>query len=93
MLFGLAVMIFAQVPTYEDYWYVYADGARIDLPVGHASPLVTDWDGDGDKDLLVGRFLSGNIMLYTNDGTNDSPVLSYTSLIQAGGAALTVPSG
>ncbi len=93
MLFALAALIFAQVPSYEDYWYVYADGARIDLTVGHASPLVTDWDGDGDKDLLVGRYLYGNIMLFTNDGTNDSPVLTYTSMLQAGGTTLALPYG
>ncbi|MCK5132365.1 MAG: hypothetical protein KAR40_09480 [Candidatus Sabulitectum sp.] len=93
LLFVLTVAVLAQVPTYENYWYVYADGARIDLPVGHASPLVTDWDNDGDKDLLLGRYLNGNIMLYTNSGTNDSPILSYTGLLQAGGGNLSVPSG
>ncbi len=87
------VSAFSQVPTYENYWYVYADGARIDLPIGHAAPLVTDWDLDGDKDLFIGRFQSGNIMVYNNEGTNDSPILAYTGLLQAGGVNLTLPSG
>ena len=90
-VFALGVL--AQVPTYEDYWYVYADGARIDLPIGHAAPLVTDWDLDGDKDLFIGRFQSGNIMVYENNGTNDSPVLNYTGLLEANGTAITLPSG
>lgn len=88
-----AASLLAQVPTYENYCYVYADGARIDLPIGHASPLVTDWDLDGDKDLFVGRFQSGNIMVFNNDGSNDSPILAYTGLLQAGGGNLSVPSG
>ncbi|HPJ29350.1 MAG TPA: hypothetical protein PLM22_10475 [Candidatus Sabulitectum sp.] len=34
MILGVFVLgALAQVPTYEDYWYVYADGARIDLPM------------------------------------------------------------
>jgi hypothetical protein len=89
----LTASVLAQVPVYENYWYVYADGARIDLPIGHAAPLVTDWDEDGDKDLLVGRFQGGNIMMYDNEGTNDSPILAYTGLLQAGGVTLTLPSG
>src|SRR5438067_2281892 len=28
----------------------------LDVDVGHAAPLVVDWDGDGKKDLLVGQF-------------------------------------
>lgn len=93
LLLVLATALLAQVPDYEDYNYVYADGARIDLPIGHASPLVMDWNDDGLKDLLIGRFSGGNIMLYSNSGTNDSPILAYSGLMQAGGANLSVPSG
>ena len=93
LLLVSAATLLADVPSFEDYWYVYADDQRIDLPVGHASPLVTDWDSDGDKDLFVGRFQGGNIMVYTNDGTNDSPVLAYSGLLQAGGSNLTLPAG
>ena len=93
LLLVLATALLAQVPDYEDYSYVYADGARIDLPIGHASPLVMDWNDDGLKDLLIGRYQSGNIMLYSNSGTNDSPILAYSGLMQAGGGNLSVPSG
>lgn len=89
----LAASVLAQIPTYEDYWYVYADGARIDLPIGHASPLVTDWDSDGDKDLILGRFQSGNLMMYENTNNNDSPILAYTGLMQANGSNIVLPSG
>lgn len=93
LLFLTAAAALSATPTYEAYSYVYADGIRIDLPVGHASPLVMDWDNDGLKDLLIGRYLSGNIMMYSNSGTNDSPILAYTGLMQAGGGNLSVPSG
>ncbi|HPJ29351.1 MAG TPA: hypothetical protein PLM22_10480 [Candidatus Sabulitectum sp.] len=54
---------------------------------------MTDWDLDGDKDLFIGRFQSGNIMVYENNGTNDSPILNYTGLLEANGTAITLPSG
>jgi hypothetical protein len=36
-----------------------ASGAPIDVTVGHAAPLVMDFDGDGLRDLLVGEFGTG----------------------------------
>ena len=53
-LFAIALTLSAQAPEYSNFLYVYADGNRIDLLNGYASPLVTDWDGDDDKDLLIG---------------------------------------
>ncbi|NOQ21885.1 MAG: hypothetical protein GQ565_04435 [Candidatus Aegiribacteria sp.] len=93
LFFIFTTAILAQVPTYENYQYVYADGSQITLPIGNASPLVTDWNSDGKKDLLLGRFSNGNILLYTNTGTNDSPVLTYTGLLQAGGSNISLSSG
>ncbi|MCK5037062.1 MAG: hypothetical protein KAS73_14295 [Candidatus Sabulitectum sp.] len=93
LLFAITLTLSAQAPDYSNFMYVYADGNRIDLLNGYASPLVTDWDSDGDKDLLIGRFAYGNIMIFTNSGTNDSPILSYSGLLQAGGVTLSVPSG
>ncbi|MAG62307.1 hypothetical protein CMO84_02155 [Candidatus Woesearchaeota archaeon] len=36
-----------------------AGGEPIDVTVGHAAPLVMDFDGDGLRDLLVGEFGTG----------------------------------
>lgn len=35
-----------------------------------ATPVLTDWDGNGTQDLLVGN-LVGNIKIYKNDGNNN----------------------
>ncbi len=43
------------------------------LDVGdRGTPAVTDWNGDGKKDLLVGN-LTGNILIYLNQGTDAAP--------------------
>lgn len=35
-----------------------------------ATPIVDDWDGDGDNDLIIGNY-AGNIKIYKNDGDNN----------------------
>ncbi|MEK7274559.1 MAG: VCBS repeat-containing protein, partial [Candidatus Desantisbacteria bacterium] len=58
---------------------VFSSGSKIQgeeaaLDVGDFStPAVVDWNGDKRKDLVVGNEL-GNISVYLNLGTNDSPV-------------------
>ncbi len=93
LLLLISVAALSQAPTYESYWYLYADGEQIQLNLGNASPLVTDWDSDGDKDLIVGRYTNGNIMMYTNDGTNDSPILTYSGFMEAAGTTIALPYG
>ena len=73
-----------------------ADGAPIDRgePHGHAGPAATDFDGDGDLDLIVGDF-GGTFTLYRNDGSRAEPALTedgpLTFTADLGGNPVRVP--
>jgi hypothetical protein len=60
------------------------------LDVGErSSPTVTDWNGDGKKDLLSGNH-SGYIYYYENKGTDANPSFSGWTSLYAGGSLLDV---
>jgi hypothetical protein len=60
------------------------------LTVGYrATPFIYDWDADGLKDLLCGSGV-GNVSFFRNIGTAQSPAYAAGTLIQAGGADLTL---
>jgi hypothetical protein len=60
---------------------------------GYAIPCMTDWNGDGKKDLLVGYQTNGNIALYLNVGTDDQPQFAgFTNLKTADGNDICHPS-
>ncbi len=63
-------------------------------PGTHAIPCVTDWNGDGRKDLLVGYQTAGKIALYLNSstGTDTNPVFSTFTNLKAGGSDIYLPS-
>jgi hypothetical protein len=64
------------------------------LTVGHtACPEVLDWNNDGKRDLLVGTFNDGKVMLFLNKGTDDAPVFGKGEALQAGGRELRVGFG
>jgi hypothetical protein len=70
-----------------------AAGKPIDTEIGHAAPLVYDWDGDGVKDLLVGQFGGGVLWSFRNEGTNASPKLAAGVKFKDGKKDGTVPTG
>jgi len=74
------------------------DGAAALLPgsagSGYAIPCVTDWNGDGKKDLLVGYQSAGKIALYLNCGTDAHPCFTnFTNLKTVGNIEICHPSG
>jgi hypothetical protein len=52
-----------------------------------------DWNGDGKKDILVGCFYNGNVYLYLNSGTNNSPVFTTGAKLKADGSEISVVYG
>jgi hypothetical protein len=72
---------------------VLANGKPINVTVGHAAPLVTDFDGDGVPDLLVGQFGDGELLVFRNGGTAAAPTFAEPTLFQADGKTGNVPSG
>jgi hypothetical protein len=73
---------------------VYIKNGSSDLQVSYYSaPTVVDWNNDGKKDLVVGQFTSGNVVLFLNVGTDDNPVFNGSTLIQSGGTPITTSCG
>jgi hypothetical protein len=70
-----------------------AAGKPIDTEVGHAAPLVVDFDGDGKNDLLVGQFGGGTLWFYKNIGTNARPKYAAGLQFKEGKPDGRVPTG
>ena len=69
---------------------VMIKAAGKDLDVGsNASPCVVDWNGDGKKDLVMGKG-NGEVYVYLNEGTNEQPIFGKS--IQLNGGKLDVGS-
>ena len=88
--FMIVILASSQAPSFMAPEPLEADGSPIKATLGHGSPCVTDWDGDGVKDLLLGQFSGGKIRLYLNSGTNSAPVLTSFTFLQADGSDISV---
>ena len=69
-----------------------AGGRPIDTDLGHAHPLLYDFDRDGKRDLLVGQFGDGKLRIHKNIGSNKAPVFAESTWFMAGGAVATIPA-
>jgi hypothetical protein len=85
--FGFAVSASELLPPFR----VEAKGGPIDVDLGHSAPWVTDFDGDGKFDLLVGQFGEGKLRIYQNKGSSSAPKFDSFDWFLAGNGK--VPSG
>jgi hypothetical protein len=85
-----AFLASSQVPSFQSVELLEANGSPIQATTGNGSPCVTDWNGDGKKDLLLGQFSGGKIRLFLNSGTNSAPVLTTSTFLQADGRDISV---
>ena len=108
MFTTISLLIIAGQFTFETPVRIEADGKPIDVTTGHAAPYVYDFDGDGNRDLLVGEFGSGKfrgettsdnsplanarLRIYLNKGSDSSPRYDGFTYLQAGGENASVPS-
>ena len=88
--FAAIVTGVAAAPQFRPAVALTAGGINIDLGE-YAIPCVTDWNGDGKKDLLVGYRTADKVALYLNTGTDASPVFTNFTPLQAGGTDIVVP--
>jgi hypothetical protein len=80
----------AAEPVYRyGKFIVNAEGQPLDTGLG-AAPKVVDWDGDGQKDLLVGAHWN-RLLFYKNVGSNQQRRFEYRGPVSVGGSPLELP--
>ena len=83
----------AAVPVFEPDYNITWDGGIIHNDNRGAVPHAVDWNGDGNKDLLVGVFYDGHIYYYQNYGTNAAPKFQDRVKVQADGVDIALSYG
>ena len=92
----LSTLVLAQAATEAPVLEpgILLSAGKIPLSVGlTASVEVVDWNNDRKKDLLVGTYAGGNILLFLNKGTDSAPRFTAGEKLKAGRGLLTVGSG
>ncbi len=95
VLLGVMAAAAYAAPEFEDGVKLRAGGKDIDIEIGHLVPAAVDWEGDGDKDLIVGHFAGGdsNIKLFLNTGTDAEAVLAAGVPLTAAGKPIRMDAG
>ena len=89
----LMLVAAAHAQDFEKPVRLEAGGRPVDTDVGHAHPLLYDFDRDGKRDLLVGQFGEGKMKIFRNTGTNEKPVFSAEEWLKGGDTVVTTPTG
>jgi hypothetical protein len=72
---------------------VEANGKPIDMELGNAAPFITDFDGDGVFDLMLGQRGECKLRIYRNSGASKQPKFSASAFFKAGGVDASLPGG
>jgi hypothetical protein len=92
-LAALAISLFAAQSELGKPVRLESDGQPIDTEIGHATPALYDWDGDGKRDLLVGQFGGGRMKVLRNIGKSQAPKFAALTWLEADGKVVTTPTG
>ncbi len=74
-------------PDFRAPTLLMAGSTSMFAPTYRASPTIADFDGDGKKDILTGD-TNGQLLFYSNTGTDASPTFSSYSLVKADGVTI-----
>jgi hypothetical protein len=77
-------------PQLDSAIAILEGGAHLIVPGGRSSPGLADFDGDGLRDLLVGN-TAGEILLYTNEGSNAEAIFTGYTQVFSNGEAIDLP--
>jgi hypothetical protein len=74
-------------PDFVTQTFAQEDGANLVVPGLRSSPGVLDLDYDGKKDLLTGN-TEGQLIFYSNAGSDEAPTFSGYSFVEADGVVI-----
>ena len=78
-------------PDFHQVQYAQNSGVNLDVPSNRSSPDVLDLDGDSKKDLLAGN-TNGELVLYSNTGSDADPNFSGYVYVEADGNPINLVS-
>jgi hypothetical protein len=75
------------VPDFRAQTFAQASGSDLIVPTTRSSPVVTDLNGDGEKDILTGN-TEGQLLFYTNTGTDAEPNFAGYEFVESDGVPI-----
>ncbi len=77
-------------PQFRPVMYLQDAAGDLVVPGVRSSPVVYDFDLDGDHDLVCGN-TAGQLLFYANQGTNAEPVFAEPKPLRARGVPIDLP--